>query len=149
MRDSIIADVKILPFGTATPSLSHYIAECVNILEQAPDIKYLETPMSTIVEGPLERVKELVLRMHEIPFTKGVERVVTNISIDDRRDKRITMESKVQAIAVLSGLIGTVIWIKLRHPCPGCFKITCLRPSLTKIVSCGDTLTNSRRENFW
>jgi len=99
MRDSIIADVRVLPFGTETPSLSHYVAECVNILEQAPDIKYQVTPMATMVEGPLERVVELVQQMHEIPFTKGVERVVTSINIDDRRDKQITMESKIQAVA--------------------------------------------------
>ncbi|MFC1991770.1 MTH1187 family thiamine-binding protein [Chloroflexota bacterium] len=115
MRDSVIADVRILPFGTGTPSLSHYIAECVNILEQAPDIKYQVAPMATMVEGPLERVLELVLQMHEIPFTRGVERVVTCINIDDRRDKQITMESKVQAVAeklqtspeaTLAGIVG-------------------------------------------
>ena len=114
MRDSIIADVKILPLGTATPSLSHYVAECVNILKQAQDIKYQVTPMATIVEGPPERVLELVLQMHEIPFSRGAERVVTSISIDDRRDKQITIEGKVLAVeeklqtfaeATLAGLV--------------------------------------------
>jgi len=99
MRDSVIADVRVLPFGTETPSLSHYVAECVNILERASDIKYQVTPMATMIEGPLERVLELVVQMHEIPFTKGIERVVTSINIDDRRDKQITMDSKVQAVA--------------------------------------------------
>ncbi|MDP7525686.1 MAG: MTH1187 family thiamine-binding protein [Dehalococcoidales bacterium] len=98
MRDSVIADIRVLPFGTETPSLSHYVAECVNILKQAPDIKYQVTPMATVVEGPLERVLALVQQVHEIPFDRGVERVVTCVNIDDRRDKPITMESKVQAV---------------------------------------------------
>ncbi len=98
MRDSVIADIRVLPFGTKTASVSHYVAACVNVLKQAKDIKYQITPMATMVEGPLERVLELMKEMHELPFNMGVDRVITNISIDDRRDKPITMESKVQAV---------------------------------------------------
>lgn len=54
--------------------------------------------MATMVEGPLERILELLQEMHEVSFTMGVKRVVTNISIDDRRDKQITIESKVKAV---------------------------------------------------
>jgi uncharacterized protein (TIGR00106 family) len=98
MRDSVIADIRVLPFGTKTASVSQYVAACVNILKQTPDIKYQVTPMATMVEGPLERILELTKEMHELPFSMGVDRVITNISIDDRRDKHITMESKVKAV---------------------------------------------------
>ena len=98
MKDLVIADIRVLPFGTETASLSHYVAACVNILNQAPDIKYQLTPMATIVEGPLERILELLQEIHELPFSMGVNRVVTSISIDDRRDKQITMERKVAAV---------------------------------------------------
>ena len=98
MKESVIADIRVLPFGTETASLSHYVAACVEIVKQAPDITYQLTPMATMVQGPLERVLELAQQMHEVPFTMGVNRVVTSISIDDRRDKPITMESKVEAV---------------------------------------------------
>ena len=98
MKESVIADIRVLPFGTETASLSHYVAACVDILKQATDISYQITPMATMVQGPLERVLELAQEMHEVPFTMGVSRVVTNISIDDRRDKPITMESKIEAV---------------------------------------------------
>jgi uncharacterized protein (TIGR00106 family) len=98
MRDLVIADIRVLPFGTKTASVSQYVAACVNILKQAKDIKYQVTPMATMVEGSLERILELMKEMHELPFSMGVDRVITNISIDDRRDKYITMESKVQAV---------------------------------------------------
>jgi uncharacterized protein (TIGR00106 family) len=55
--------------------------------------------MGTIIEGPLARVLELAQKMHEVPFAKGVQRVVTLISIDDRRDKPATAESKVKAVS--------------------------------------------------
>jgi uncharacterized protein YqgV (UPF0045/DUF77 family) len=36
--------------------------------------------------------------MHEQPFTAGIQRVVTTIRIDDRRDRELTMNGKVEAV---------------------------------------------------
>jgi uncharacterized protein (TIGR00106 family) len=54
--------------------------------------------MGTIIQGPLERILELVPQMHRAPFARGAQRVVSTISIDERRDKPQTMESKVEAV---------------------------------------------------
>lgn len=40
MKESVIADLRIIPLGTETASLSRYVVACVNILEQAQDISY-------------------------------------------------------------------------------------------------------------
>ncbi len=98
MKESVIAEVKIIPIGTATTSLSRYIAACLDIVKQAQDVSYQLTAMGTIIQGPLERVLELTRGMHEVPFGMGAKRVVTTISIDDRRDKSATIESKVKAV---------------------------------------------------
>ena len=98
MKESVIADIRVLPFGAKTANASHIVAASVNLLKQADDIKYQVTPMSTIIEGPMDRVLELLKEMHELPFSNGVDRVITTISIDDRRDKRITVDSKVKAV---------------------------------------------------
>lgn len=98
MKDSVIADLRILPLGTESTSFSPFIAACVSLLKQSPDMSYQVTAMSTIIQGPLERVLELAKKMHEMPFSMGANRVVTIISIDDRRDKPITIESKVRAV---------------------------------------------------
>ena len=98
IKDSVIADIRVLPFGTGTPSVSHFVAAAVSLLKRAPDISYQVTPMATMVEGPIDRILELMQEMHELPFTMGINRVITNISIDDRRDKSATMDSKVGAV---------------------------------------------------
>ena len=46
----------------------------------------------------MERILELVPQMHRAPFARGAQRVVTTVSIDARRDKPQTMESKVEAV---------------------------------------------------
>ena len=102
MKESVIAEIHIIPIGTATTSLSSYIAACLDTVKQAQDISYQLTAMGTIIQGPLERILELVQKMHEVPFTMGVKRVVTAINIDDRRDKSATIESKVKAVTQAS-----------------------------------------------
>jgi len=99
MKGQVIAEIHIIPLGTATTSLSRYIAACINPVKQSQDISYQLTAMGTIIQGPLERVLELAQKMHEIPFAMGVKRVVTTINIDDRRDKSITIDSKVKAVS--------------------------------------------------
>ena len=98
MKESVIAEIHIIPIGTATASLSRYVAACINTVKQAQDVSYQATAMGTIIQGPMKQVLELAQEMHEVPFTMGVKRVVTTINIDDRRDKPITINGKVKAI---------------------------------------------------
>ncbi len=99
MNESVIADIRVLPFGTETASLSHYVAACLSAVKETQDISYQITAMGTIIQGPLERILELAQKMHEVPFTMGAKRVATTINIDDRRDKPQTMEGKVKAVS--------------------------------------------------
>jgi uncharacterized protein (TIGR00106 family) len=96
-----IIDVTIIPIGTQTPSVSEYVAEIHQILEKYKEkgkIKYQLTPMNTIIEGELPDLFEVLQAIHEAPFAKGVKRVATNIRIDDRRDKKASMEDKVESV---------------------------------------------------
>ncbi len=93
-----IIDISVVPVGTATPSVSQYVAGAVRILQDEPGIKYELTPMNTIIEGDLERILALAGRMHQSAFDAGVMRVVTTIRIDERRDKPLTMNGKVKAV---------------------------------------------------
>ncbi len=93
-----IVEVTIAPLGTGSPSVSRYVAECHKVLTQEEGIKYQLTPMSTIIEGDLDRILAVVRKMHEVPFHAGAVRVSTSIKIDDRRDKEMTMEGKIQSV---------------------------------------------------
>ena len=93
-----IIDISVVPVGTKSPSVSQYVAGAVKILKNEPDIKYQLNPMNTVIEGDLQHLLYLAQRMHESAFDAGVERVVTTLRIDDRRDKPLTMEGKVEAV---------------------------------------------------
>lgn len=96
-----IVDVVVIPVGTEGPSVSQYIAEIQTKLEefkQEGKIDYQLTPMNTLIEGELADLFEVIQAIHELPFNKGLDRVCTNICIDDRRDKQRKMNDKLDSV---------------------------------------------------
>ena len=89
--------VTIAPLGTATPSISRYVADVQQVL-QASGLKHQLTAMGTIIEGDLDRILKVIREMHEHPFSQGAVRVSTLIKIDDRRDKEHTIEGKMRSV---------------------------------------------------
>lgn len=90
-------EITIIPIGSKTTSMSEYIATAIRVLDKEK-AKYEITPMGTIVEGDLKELFRLAEKMHEAVIKKGIARVVTNINIDERRDKPLSMESKLKSI---------------------------------------------------
>ena len=93
-----IAEVTVVPIGTATTSLSSYVAELQRVLQKQEDITYTLTPMSTIIEGELPRLWEVIALLHEVPFMSDAKRVSTSIKIDDRRDKKSSAAQKLISV---------------------------------------------------
>ncbi|EGQ3084550.1 MTH1187 family thiamine-binding protein [Staphylococcus pseudintermedius] len=96
-----IVDVVVIPVGTEGPSVSQYIAEIQTKLEefkQEGKIDYQLTPMNTLIEGELADLFEVIQAIHELPFNKGLDRVCTNIRIDDRRDEQRKMNDKLDSV---------------------------------------------------
>jgi len=93
-----IIQVSVIPIGTRVPSISEYVTDAVRVLKEEMDVKFDLTSMGTIIEGDLEKVLSLAKKMHEAIFSPEVQRVVTTISIDDRRDKPQTMDGKVSSV---------------------------------------------------
>lgn len=93
-----IAEVRVVPVGTRTSSLTKYVARAVDAVRRQQGIRYQLTPTGTVLEGSLDNVLNAVKKMHEATFGDEVMRVVTTVEIDDRRDKEVTMESKVESV---------------------------------------------------
>jgi uncharacterized protein (TIGR00106 family) len=89
--------VTIAPLGTATPSLSRYVAGVERVLD-ASGLTHELTAMGTIIEGDLDAILAVIRRMHEEPFAEGAVRVSTLIKIDDRRDKEHTIAGKMRSV---------------------------------------------------
>ncbi len=93
-----ILEISVVPIGTKGTSLSHYVADCIKVLRKEKKVKYELTSMGTNIEGNLRDLIKIALKMHEVPFEKGAPRVLTTLKIDDRRDKKGTLEGKKKAV---------------------------------------------------
>lgn len=89
--------LTIIPMGTNSPSIGEYVADIQKFLEKT-GFSYDLTDMGTIIEGKTEDLLKLAAQLSERPFSKGVNRVLTQISIDDRRDKKVSIGAKKAAV---------------------------------------------------
>jgi uncharacterized protein (TIGR00106 family) len=92
-----IVEVSVVPLGTEAVSLSSYVAGAVRILEKS-GLSYELTAMGTIVHGELDEVLRVVRDMHESVFQNGAPRVLTQVKIDDRRDRPGVPEEKIRSV---------------------------------------------------
>ena len=93
-----MVEFTVLPLGTPSTSARQYVAKALKALKDA-GYSYQLTPMSTIVEATtIEEALKAVTVAHNSLFGEGVQRVVTVIKVDDRRDKPGTRaQGKVEA----------------------------------------------------
>ncbi len=92
-----LLEISVVPVGTRNASIGDYIAEVTRLCRKAR-VKHRLTDMGTIVEGQPARLFSLAKRLHESPFKQGIRRVITTITIDDRRDKRVKLDDKVRSV---------------------------------------------------
>lgn len=92
-----LMQMTVIPIGTPTPSIGDYIAEVVKVLDRE-GASYELSDMGTIIEAGTDELFTLARELHEVPFAKGIQRVVTIIEIDDRRDKKVGMGDKVRSV---------------------------------------------------
>jgi uncharacterized protein (TIGR00106 family) len=95
----IIAEFSIVPIGTKTTAVGSYVKFALKELEKQGSVRAEPEAMGTVIEAKnLGDLFKAVERAHNSVFELGVKRVVTEIKIDDRRDKKATIESKTKAV---------------------------------------------------
>ncbi|MDY1591236.1 MAG: MTH1187 family thiamine-binding protein [Methanofastidiosum sp.] len=92
----MIVEISFVPIGVGT-SLSRYIAVVIKNIEKS-GLKYQLTPMGTIIEGEWNEISKLIDYSHNLIFEMGIERIITNIKIDYRLDKKYSMQDKVNSV---------------------------------------------------
>jgi len=91
----MLVGFSVVPLGAGS-SVGDHIAEVMRIVD-ASGIPYRVNPLATVVEGEWDEVMNLVRMCHEMVM-KSEERVVTTISIDDRRGRAGRLDEKVKSV---------------------------------------------------
>ncbi|BEP17993.1 MTH1187 family thiamine-binding protein [Pyrofollis japonicus] len=90
--------LKVIPIGVGT-SLSRYIARVVALLE-AEGYSPIVTPDNTVIHvRDLSEIGAIIRKVHDELYSMGVTRIVTVVTVDDRRDREEELPNeKVQKV---------------------------------------------------
>ncbi len=91
----MLAEFSVVPIGVGN-SLGDKIAEVLKIVD-ASGLPYKVNPMGTVVEGDWNEVMALIRKCHSAVMKSG-DRVMTTISIDDRKGKPNRIENKIKSV---------------------------------------------------
>lgn len=98
MKSIITAELEIVAIGTGSTSMSGHVSDAVKAIEKL-GIKYQLTPMGTTIEvDSIDDVFNAVKAAHEALTKSGVNRVVSHLTIDDRKDAPKGMEEKIKSV---------------------------------------------------
>ncbi len=92
-----VAAISVVPVGTGTASISNYVANAVKIVKDS-GLKFELSSMGTNLEGDVADILEVVRKVHESCFEQGAVRVLTCMTLDDRRDKTLSIDGKKEAV---------------------------------------------------
>lgn len=90
----IVAEFSTIPMGTGT-SASEYVLAIHEILRES-GVKFVPGPMSTAIEtNSFEQLFEIIEKANRKLAEMGVQRIITSVHIDYRRDFDVSIESKL------------------------------------------------------
>ncbi len=91
----MLIEFSIIPIGVGS-SIGGHLAEVLKIVDTS-GLPYKVNPMGTVIEGDWNQIMKLIKKCHKTMMRTG-ERVLTTISIDDRKGKPNRIEEKVKSI---------------------------------------------------
>jgi len=93
----IISQLSIAPIGEGT-SLSEYVKIAIDSIKKNK-VNFKTNDMATVIETEdLKTLFKIVEDAHNAVLKSGVKRVITELKIDDRRDKNVRIDSKIKAV---------------------------------------------------
>ncbi|KWZ93792.1 hypothetical protein HMPREF3224_01474 [Anaerococcus hydrogenalis] len=93
-----VLELTVVPIGTKETSVSKYVAGCEKVLKEYEDLEVRLNPMGTVIHGDIDRAFEAIRACQESVFKNGADRVYSVIKIDDRRDKKASLDQKIKSV---------------------------------------------------
>ncbi|CAR25313.1 Ecm15p [Lachancea thermotolerans CBS 6340] len=97
VKIACLADVCMVPLGTASPSISDFVAAIEKKIRES-HLKSTLHSAGTTIEGPWDEVTNLIGEIHEYAHEIGYVRVHTDIRIGTRSDKVQTAQDKMDVV---------------------------------------------------
>lgn len=93
-----LMQITAFPLGTGSTSVGEFVADFQRLLAGKKGLSYTLTDMGTTIEGEADELLRLAADIHRLPFAKGAQRVITQLTIDDRRDQVVRLGDKINSV---------------------------------------------------
>lgn len=101
-ENTIHAEISVIPIGISsqtTTSMSKEIATAFDAIQKIKGLKTMLTPMGTQIESNnFANILKAIEVAHDVVRTAGAKRIMSTIRIDERLDKSISLEEKVESV---------------------------------------------------
>jgi len=101
-ENTIHAEISVIPIGIrseTTTSMSKEIAAAFDAIQKIKGLKTMLTPMGTQIESSnFADILQAIEVAHQVVRTAGAKRIMSTIRIDERLDKSISLEEKVESV---------------------------------------------------
>ena len=96
MNTNVICELIVVTYDIG-PSLSPFVAQVIDVINQNTKVEHLLTPMGSVLEGKYEDVMELIREIF-FKFAPDYERLGFTIKIDFRASKQDRIKGKVKSV---------------------------------------------------
>lgn len=91
----MLAEFSIVPIGSGS-SVGDRLAEILKIVDES-GLPYKVNPMGTVVEGDWDELFGMIRKCH-MKAMEEEERIITSITIDDRKGRPARINEKVESV---------------------------------------------------
>lgn len=101
-ENTIHAEISVIPIrirSETTTSMSKEIAAAFDAIQKIKGLKTMLTPMGTQIESNnFANILQAIEVAHQAVRTAGAKRIMSTIRIDERLDKSISLEERVESV---------------------------------------------------
>jgi len=94
------AEISVIPIGTNSgTSMSKEISSAFDAIRKIKDMKTVLTAMGTQIEtNDFGNILKAIEVTHQSIRSAGAKRIITTIRIDERLDRSVSLEKKVESV---------------------------------------------------
>lgn len=92
-----LLEISVTPVGTESTSYKEYVTDAVKLIKDK-GLNYHIGPSSTVIEGEIDQVMEVAKDIHKHSLNQNANRVVTNLRIEERSDKDMSISHQMRAV---------------------------------------------------
>lgn len=94
MENKINAAIQIIPKSN-DKHIYDIVDEAIAVIQNS-GLKYMVTPMETVIEGKYFEVFEVMQKAQEMALSAGADELLVNIKLHIRKNADVTFEEKIE-----------------------------------------------------